>query len=397
MQGYRETLDKLIEEISKITDKEWVSGWIYGGWGRNDMDSLRGGQIAVMSLFVTPRWDPIRPIDEGLRRWALEDEGKLRDLRHDMEQWINQLASESMAAYKGVFDCYNKQSDPNPEFNQALQLISNAVGAIKNRVDEIRSEVIRDTPVANERLREIERWASQTAFTKNTADFPVSLFKDVNASEEVGEQRSLILQRRDKGEYTQPLMAQTPVNENEWFSETIKNHVAGFVMAQILRQLRPETADGTTADQYWAEVKRFRDRIVAAGHRPMLLVENPTIPNWIWEWSLTEWEKDREPPFGLALTRNAEFDGKEGYLGNFGDVAVFNAPLPSGSSYLIAIDALQKIEFTRHGEGFIEASWQPVEGESRLINITLSWHFRMHLRNLPAMKLTYPRKTAESL
>ena len=129
----------------------------------------------------------------------------------------------------------------------------------------------------------------------------------------------------------------------------------------------------------------------------MLLVENPTIPNWIWEWSLTEWEKDREPPFGLALTRNAEFDGKEGYLGNFGDVAVFNAPLPSGSSYLIAIDALQKIEFTRHGEGFIEASWQPVEGESRLINITLSWHFRMHLRNLPAMKLTYPRKTAESL
>jgi hypothetical protein len=191
-------------------------------------------------------------------------------------------------------------------------------------------------------------------------------------------------------------MAQLAVNEKEWFAETMNSWIAGHVMAQVFRQLRAETADGSTADRYWAQVKRFRDRTVTAGHRPILLVENPTIPDWIWEWSLTEWDKNREPPYGLALTRSAEFHGKEGYLGNFGDVAVFNAPISPGCSYLIALDALKKIEFTRHGEGFVQATWQPVNGEDRLIDVTLSWHFKLHLNDLPAMKLTYPRKTGES-
>lgn len=397
MQGYRATLDKWVEDIAHMTEKEWVSGWVYGGWGRNDLDSLRAGQIAVMSLLVSPGWDPVRQIDEVLRRWVREDEGKLRDLRHDMEQWASQIGGGDMSEYKGVFDCYNTQSDPKPEFDNALKLISGAIDAIAKRVEEIRGEALRDAPVAEERLRDVERWASQTAFAKDSADFPVSVFVDVQAIETEGERRGLILQRRDKGEFTHPPMAQLPVNEKEWFAETMNRQVAGFVMAQVLRQVRAETADGSTSDRYWAQVKRFRDHSVAAGHRPMLLVENPTVPNWIWEWSLTEWEKNREPPYGLALTRDAEFDGKEGYLGNFGDVAVFNAPLPPGGSYLVTLDALEKIEFTRHGQGFVQATWQPVEGEGRLIDVTLSWHFKLHLRDLPAMKLTYPRKTGESL
>lgn len=396
MQGYRATLDKWVEEIAHMTDKEWVSGWVYGGWGRNDLDSLRGGQITVMSFLVTADWDPVRQIDEVLRRWVREDEGKLRDLRHDLGQWTNQLRSGDMSVYKGVFDCYNRQSDPRPEFDNVLKLISGAVDSIAKRVEEIRGEALRDAPVAEERLREIERWGSKTAFVKASADFPVSVFGEVEATEAEGERRSLILQRRDKGEFTQPPMAQLPVNEEEWFAETMNSQVAGFVTGQIIRQLRVETVDGTTADRYWAQVKRFRDRTVAAGHRLMLLVENPTIPDWIWEWSLTEWEKNREPPYGLALTRDAQFEGKEGYLGNFGDVAVFNAPLPPGGSYLIALDALEKIEFTRHGEGFVQATWRPIEGEGRLIDVTLSWHFKMDLRDLPAVKLKYPRKTGES-
>lgn len=396
MQGYRATLDKWVEEIAHMTDKEWVSGWVYGGWGSNDLDSLRGGQITVLSFLVTAGWDPVRQIDEVLRRWVREDEGKLRDLRQDMEQWANQLGGGNMSTYKGLYDCYNKQSDPRPEFDNALKLISGAIDAIAKRVEDIRGEALRDAPVAEERLREIERWASKTAFAKESADFPVSVFGQVQATEAEGERRGLILQRRDKGEFTHPVMAQLPVNEEEWFAETMNSQVAGFVMAQILRQLRAETGDGSTADRYWAQVKRFRDRTVASGHRPLLLVENPTIPDWIWEWSLTEWEKNREPPYGLALTRNAEFNGKEGYLGNFGDVAVFNARVPSGNSYLVALDALEKIEFTRHGQGFVQATFQPIEGESRLIDVTLSWHFKLHLRDLPAMKLTYPRKTGES-
>lgn len=395
MQGYRATLNKWVEDIAHMTEKEWVSGWVYGGWGRNDLDSLHGGQIVLMSLLVGAGWDPVRQIDDVLRRWVREDEGKLRDLRHDMEQWANQLRSGDMLTYKGLFDCYHRQSDPRPEFDNALKVISGAIDAIAKRVEEIRGEALRDAPVAEERLREVERWASKTAFAKQSADFPVSVFAEVEATEAEGERRGLVLQRRDKGEYTRPSMAQLPVNEEEWFAETMSSQVAGFVMGQILRQLRAEAADGSTADRYWAQVKRFRDRIVASGHRPLLLVENPTIPDWIWEWSLTEWEENREPPYGLALTRSAEFDGKEGYLGNFGDVAVFDARLPPGSSYLIALDALEKIEFTRHGQGFVQATWQPIEGEGRLIDVTLSWHFKLQLRDLPATKLAYPRKTGE--
>ncbi|MCZ2152462.1 MAG: hypothetical protein LC114_00955, partial [Bryobacterales bacterium] len=365
--------------------------------GCNDLGSLRSGQIVTLSFLVGDGWDPVRHIDEVLRRWVREDDGKLRDLRHDMDQWTNQLRSEDMLAYKGLFDCYNKQSEPRPEFENALNLISGAIDAIAKRVEEIRGEALRDAPVAEVRLREVERWASETAFAKISADFPISVFGEVEATAEEGERRGLVLQRRDKGEYTQPPMAQFPVNEEEWFAKTMNRQVAGFVMAKIVHQLRTETADGSTVDRYWAQVKRFRDRTVAAGHRPMLMVENPTIPDWIWEWSLTEWERNREPPYGLAFARDTEFDGQDGYLGSFGDVAVFDAPLPPGGSYLIALDALEKVEFTRHGQGFVQATWQPIEGEDRLIDMTLYWHFKLHLRDLPAMRLTYPRKTGESL
>lgn len=392
-EGYRATLDKWVDEIAQMVEKEWVSGWIYGRWGSNDLNSLRGGQIAVMSFLVGARWNSVRQIDDVLRRWVREDEGKLRDLRHDMEQWATELRSGDMSAYKQLFDCYHRQSDPRPEFEDALTLISGAIEAITARVEAIRGEALRDAPVADTRLRAIERWASKTAFAKDSADFPVSLFEEVESTEAEGERRGLILQRLDKGEYTEPPMAQLSVNEEDWFAKTMENRVASFVMAQILQQLHSETADGSTADRYWAQVKRFRDRSVAAGHRPALLVENPTIPDWIWEWSLTEWEVNREPPYGLALTRDKAFQGKTGYLGNFGDVAVFNAPLPPGGSYLITLDALERIEFTKHGGGFVEATWQAVEGDDRLIDITLSWRFKLHLRDLFATKLTYPRKT----
>jgi hypothetical protein len=308
-----------------------------------------------------------------------------------MEQWANLVISGDMSRYSNVFDCYKAHAE-KPQFADALETILDASDTIIGRIEDIRSEALRGTPVADARLREVGRWASSVAFTKDTAAFPVVMFKDVQATDLEGQRRDFVLQHCDKGEFTQPVMAQLPINEDEWYAETIKHQVAGFVMADILRQLRLETVDGGTPDQYWAQVKRFRDRTVAEGRRPVLLVENPTVPEWIWEWSLTEWEKDRELPHGLALTRSAEFAEIEDYMGNFGDVAVFNAPIAPGASYLLSDAVFERIDFTRHGDSFVRVTWEPVENEGRLIDVTLSWHFKLYLQDLAAVKLAYGQR-----
>src|SRR5690606_18804064 len=151
-------------------------------------------------------WKPVRHIDEVLRRWVREDEGKLRELSYDMEQWANRLRSKDLAAYKEIFECYHNQKEKIPEFKGALEQISLAIGAITKRIEEIRGEALRDAAVSEERLHAVGRSASRTAFERDSAGFPVSMFREIQAIDIEGERHSLVLRRRDKGEYTQPPM-----------------------------------------------------------------------------------------------------------------------------------------------------------------------------------------------
>ncbi|MGE3425014.1 MAG: hypothetical protein AB7N24_23445 [Dehalococcoidia bacterium] len=391
--GYRALLDNWVERVSALTEGEWVSGWVYGGWGANDLASLRDGQLLLLTFLVTTRWAPVASVDEVLRGWVNNDDENLRELGRDLAGYRERLESTDFNDFAGLFTCLTRKSNNERDFRAARDQARAGLASVSERIDAIRGEALRVAEVSDRRLRQIAAWCSSLAFTRETAGFPVKLFEEVVATEEAGEERTAVLARRDKGEFTEPVMAQLAVNEDDWFARTIKHHVAAFVMADILRKANADVADGSTAERYWAHVKRFRDIAVSGGYQAILLVENPTIPSWIWDWTNSEWERGKSPPYGLALTRDARFKRHEGYLGNVGEVAVFNAPIPSGASYLLMMQSLRRLEFTRLGDTYVSVSWRPVTNEERRVDIVLAWRFRLQLRMLPAVKVTYPKRS----
>jgi hypothetical protein len=236
--------------------------------------------------------------------------------------------------------------------------------------------------------------AQGTAFNRESAGFPIGLFGQVVDATPGTETRSFILQNKNKGELTEVEMAQRAINEEEWLSEVMHDHVAAVVMHQVLSAAHAQVLTADTPESYWENVKQATDVLKSAGLHPLLLLDNQTRPEWVWDWQHSAYgsvEDFHRRPSDMTVTKN-ESEASAGYIMHLNDIAVFDAPIPIGSSYILARELFQSIGFLRFTNGHrISAEWRDSTSDFAKGDLILNWGAEVQLRDAPVYRIRYSK------
>ncbi|MCF8179333.1 MAG: hypothetical protein K9J74_12555 [Sulfuritalea sp.] len=394
-RGYRNRLDKYVERIAELSKSEMISGRIYSWSGADDLDSVRDGQLMVLLLAVPKDWKPGPGITELLGEWSNTDNEKVREFARMLDAWKTRINDPSFSEVMEGYECLRSKvaAGARVEFVEARASFGHAIEQLIALVNEVRSKALENAPPSERRLLEIGQWASREGFAIETSSCPLPLFDEISPVVELLPARSLAIKGMRKGEFTDPPMDDTASNESEWFAHTMRDHVAASVLGATLAELKPEVVSIDTPEAYWARMQRFASDVRQAGLHPILLLENPTVPGWLWEWAHPPFDGSKgDIPDGLIVSRDDK-EAVEGYQWSFNDIPVFNAPLPLGASILAVRESFERIEFTRLPDGsFVKATTRTVEGHPELVDLVFSWYVRVGVKQFPSVQLSYDER-----
>ena len=252
---------RLLERFAQITTEPMIAGRIYSGWGGSDLNSVRDGQLVLLTLLVPEAWNPVSAVEPTFREWVRENDAKLRELQYELQQWKERINAVEFGEYRQLFECV-KGDQARPSFEQAIASAVTGIDAILTRIANIRTEQLQQLPISSARLLEVGGWASSTGFSKDSGAFPLPLFRTVNFSTDQLQGRRVVLKGISKGEFTQPEMAQRSVNEAELYQRVICDQVGAYLLSKVIQELAPQPQDGSSAETYWEHVKRYAETAI---------------------------------------------------------------------------------------------------------------------------------------
>ena len=90
------------------------------------------------------------------------------------------------------------------------------------------------------------------------------------------------------------------------------------------------------------------------------------------------------------LWRNEEWLQVDGYVGNLGDVPVFQCLSPVDQSYMLARESLGSVGFARwEGGYFVRALVNPDQNDDVSVVLQLEWRAKVEVEARPALRLIY--------
>ena len=389
-RGYRNRLDNYVKKIAELSLPEMVPLRHYSLSGRNDLDSVRDGQLLALLLATPTNWTPSREIERILKEWSQTSNEKLREFKQMLDNWKSRLNDALFLDLSESYDCIRRTAKIGVDFEAAKSSLNRAINHLLKVSTDVHKKASADMPLSKFRLSEIEQWASSEAFTKEAGTFPIPFFYSVMSITEHLPKRSLIMKGMKKGEFTDPLMADRVSNEKEWFAESIRDNVASTALTELLYELKPEKMAANTPEVYWERLKKYANDAYSKGLHPILLLENSAFPAWVWGWV-------HPPPDKLGNTAPADLivskdDNQriDGYQWTFNGIPVFDANLSPGSSFLVMRESFKSIEFSLLQDGhYITAEPKEVEGHPEIVDLVLSWQMRITTKKYPAIQLSY--------
>lgn len=391
-RGYRGRLDALVERLESLREQDWVSGRICSRVGADDLESVSDGHLVWLCLSANSDRGGAAVTEAEIQKWVVQDDGRVRDLKAYLDKLKARLDSEEFAKFNDLYRCIRQLKGEGSEFADARKRVAEGLSKTVAVIENVRSHELETALIDQNRLAEVATVASRLGFSKTTGDFPLPLFHVVTAAEENLQERTLIFNNLAKGEFTEREMAQRPVNQDDFFAETIRNHVANVVMAQSLRKLKTFSADGASASEYWKALNEAAQTMANSGLNPILLLENATIPGWVWDWQHTRLsDEEYARPQDMSVTRREGMG--ESYVCHFNEIAVYTAPIPAGASYVVAREVFKEVKFKAYAEGrFVSVSTEQVEGDFAKINLRLTWALEVTLGPEPATELLYGQR-----
>lgn len=191
-----------------------------------------------------------------------------------------------------------------------------------------------------------------------------------------------------RGELTQLQMEQRAVNEAEYFADAMAQQVAIVVLGDVLHRSDIKEIAVREGEAYWKALKAESGLIVAKGGTPILLLDNATRPDWVWDWQHADFDATHKRPDDLQVRRR-EGQGAD-YQCDFNDIEVYVAPLPIGQSLLLSSEVFRNLTFTDYGDGrFVRAEVVELEGAKNLVDLKLTFARRVEAGEPRAVRLAY--------
>ncbi len=191
-------------------------------------------------------------------------------------------------------------------------------------------------------------------------------------------------------------MAQRAVNESEYYSRAVAEGVGQTLLWDIIRQSEVKDIVAPDADAYWMVLKVEAKKLEELGLTPLLILDNPTRPDWVWEWEHPDRDSAYPRPSDLVIRHEQEARG-DGYVADFNEIAVFSGAVSPGESLLLAREAFASVTFKSYRTNvFVRAEVSEVAESKTLIDLRLTFERSVKIGHNQIVRIRYDLKNATS-
>lgn len=387
--GYVGRLDRFVERVKDMRRPNMVSSRVYSFGGADDVESLQESQLELLAVLTNSDWALPRSLQRQLDVWfdpRFDQYSSIEILRSRLKSWLDRLEQEPglPADHIGLL---KGRVRPGVNAQAGIAHMKASLLATRQTLDGRREETLAAQPIDPGRLLEIARFASSTAFVKAAGRFPVHLFP-IESTTEALEDFTLTFTQVRRGELTQMQMEQRAVNEEEYFADAMSQQVAIVVLSDVLNRSDIKEVAVQDAEAYWKALKAEAQLILARGGRPLLLLDNSTRPDWVWDWQHADFGANHKRPEDLQVRRREGMGA--GYVCDFNDIEVYVAPLPIGQSMLLPGDTFRLLAFTDFGDSrFVKVEVAELEGAKNLVDLKLTFSRRVEAGQSRVVRLVY--------
>ena len=381
--------DAFVQEIARLSWPGMISSRSYTFRGRNDVSSLGKSQLELLAVLTN-------------ESWTISAE-----LQKQLDIWFNNKANQFKKVdilLKAVNNWRNTFEELKPEYIQILkagvrskitcisplEFVRQGLTDFDEMLNNRRQEVVNQHKIDTKRLREIDDFASKTAFGENTGRFPINLFPVITTTSRL-EDFTLRFKQQIRGRFTNPPTEQV-TGEEEYYSKTMAQYAANVVLSDILSKVGFREILVKDAESYWRALKSEAQSILDDGGNPILVLGRADKPNWIWDWQHADYAERYQRPVDLQLTRRK--NQKLDYLFHLNEIAVFKAQIEPNYSLLLSSKLFQALSFTEWGNNiFVQTSVDEINDEtnkpSGLIDLKLTFSRSVEIGEYSAVKLRY--------
>jgi hypothetical protein len=384
--GYVGRLDRFVERVKDMDRPDMVSSRVYSFSGADDVGSLQDAQLALLALVVPENWSVSRTVQRQFDVWLEDQYPSIEIVRGRLNSWL-QRAEEQPGLATELVAPFREGGHPGLEASAAWEAMKAAIKAVQEAVERKREGALAAQPIDSDRLYEIARNASSTGFGGAGSEFPMQLFT-VDTTGEGMQDFTLTLKQVRRGELTRVEMDQRAANEAEFFAESLTRQVAFVVLSDVLRQCSLKEIVVSDAAAYWDALKLEAGRLAAGGATPILLLDNATRPNWVWDWQHSDYGADYKRPEDLQVHR-AEGRGP-GYVCDFNEIEVYVAPLSYGQSLLVARETFDRVTFTKYGDGrFVQVAVSEPQENTSFVDLKFTFSRQVQVGMADGVRLVY--------
>lgn len=387
--GYVGRLDRFVERVKDMRRPNMVSSRVYSFGGADDVESLQESQLELLAVLANSDWDLPRSLQRQLDVWfdpRFDQYSSIEILRSRLKSWLARLGEQPglSADHIGLLKARGR---PGVTAQAAIEYVRTGLLAAQQALEGRREETLAAQPIDPNRLLEIGRFASSTGFGKEKGRFPVHLFP-IGSTVETLEDFTLSFTQVRRGELTQMQMEQRAVNEEEYFADAMAQQVAIVVLRDVLHRSDIKEVAVHDAEAYWKALKAESQKILAKGGMPILLLDNSTRPDWVWDWQHSDFGAEHKRPDDLQVRRR-EGQGA-GYLCDFNDIEVYVAPLPIGQSILLSREAFRALIFTNYdNDRFVKVEVEELNGTKNLVDLKLTFSRKVEVGESRVVRLVY--------
>lgn len=388
-QGYVAHLDRFVESAKDLRRPDMVPLRIYSYSGADDVQSLQEAQLVLFVVLSDRDWSP----DDSLRRqlavWISSNYDSTDRLKYRAEAMKTRLEEVGNNLKPQLVDRLLTVLGKTHSRPDGVARVRNAIDALLNEVTALQTDAIANAQVSQQRLNAIEEAASEKGFSKETGEFPLQIFSSVSTNDAPQEPFILTFSNRRKGELTDVEMAQRASNERDYYSQTLADHVGGVVLWDVIRKSEVKEVTALDPTTYWSALKEEAGMLQGAGLTPMLILDNPTRPEWVWEWAHPRQETTHARPSDLVVRRLKDMRGNR-YIADFNEIQVFSAPLAYGESLLVARETFVSVTFRRYRDRvYVKAGTAEVPGSNTLVNLQLTYERRVQVEHNRIVRIRY--------
>jgi hypothetical protein len=385
--GYISTLSRFAERVKDMQQPGMVSSRTYSSSSIDDLDSLGEQQLILMAVLSTSRWAPDTALERQLTIWMVHQYESIEILQNLVNSWLQRLGDPADLA-SGLVTTLLMRTGREGDAATVRENLTDSLTALKQKMETMRGDQLRNAEVDPARLTTLTAYASSTAFTAETGLFPLQLFRAIEDTREALNDSTLNMLQIRKGELTHVEIDRRAVNEDDYWSETMRRRVAAVVLMDVLRACDISDRAAPDAETYWTALKAESERLRESGFSPMLLLENQTKPEWVWQWQHADFGLGYQKPDDLRVWRKDRRG--QGYVCNFNEIEVYSVALVPGESILMTREAFEKARFQRFANGaHVETSYSARDDSDFLLDIHLKFSRAVEVGHGAAVRLRY--------